>query len=469
MGSVASLFATLSLRSEEFIKGLDYTEKEARKRTRQIARSFDESARSLRNWTVGMTAFGLAASYAFIKVGKHMFDLKKAGSADLAKEWDSFGKSISNIGEKFRKAVLDAGVLDAIKKKFDEILNTIKLFDDEGKLSAWAKDVAYTITTVLLPAIENVSKAMIWITTNTAKGWLSIFGKTREQEIEKVMTQIKFFSQTPSTRAAFATEIAELNKRLAEINPMTEKKLAAVSIGGPKRELKRLASGEDYQEWKRAIERANKPVPAGWAETGMTGGGGMQPLSEEFGKMYMENAAFLKEYDKQKALESWADTLKSESTKWKGILENFGRDASDILGDTFFDVMQGRIESLSDYWSAFTDAIQRSVARGLATSIIGGGGEGGSGILGKIFHSAQGGIFTRPSLTTIAERGPEAVIPLSGGGIPMGGGGTTVHNNFQGAVFMDQNTLIATLRNVVLATINDDYASNGIMRSMIRS
>ena len=52
---------------------------------------------------------------------------------------------------------------------------------------------------------------------------------------------------------------------------------------------------------------------------------------------------------------------------------------------------------------------------------------------------AQGGIVTRPTLALIAERGPEAVIPLRGMAAA-GVGGTTIINNYikvgEGAIFL---------------------------------
>jgi hypothetical protein len=57
---------------------------------------------------------------------------------------------------------------------------------------------------------------------------------------------------------------------------------------------------------------------------------------------------------------------------------------------------------------------------------------------------AAGGIVTGPTLAMIGERGPEAVIPLSGpnaGGGLMGGGGVTI--NVNGG---DPNAVVQALR-----------------------
>jgi phage-related minor tail protein len=47
------------------------------------------------------------------------------------------------------------------------------------------------------------------------------------------------------------------------------------------------------------------------------------------------------------------------------------------------------------------------------------------GLIGKLPRLADGGIVTSPTLALIGEAGPEAVIPLSRGG--MGAGGITVN------------------------------------------
>ena len=48
-----------------------------------------------------------------------------------------------------------------------------------------------------------------------------------------------------------------------------------------------------------------------------------------------------------------------------------------------------------------------------------------SGFFGTPEFMAEGGIVTRPTLAMIGERGPEAVIPLTGGGV---GGGNTYNS-----------------------------------------
>ena len=58
-----------------------------------------------------------------------------------------------------------------------------------------------------------------------------------------------------------------------------------------------------------------------------------------------------------------------------------------------------------------------------ASGAWGGGISGGLlGLIGGIFHQ-EGGVFNQPTLGIIGEAGPEAVVPLKGGKIPVEGGG----------------------------------------------
>ena len=58
---------------------------------------------------------------------------------------------------------------------------------------------------------------------------------------------------------------------------------------------------------------------------------------------------------------------------------------------------------------------------------------------------AEGGIAMSPTLALIGESGPEAIVPLSGGGAPGGaGGGTTINIIAQGSIF-SQNDLVTFL------------------------
>ena len=71
-------------------------------------------------------------------------------------------------------------------------------------------------------------------------------------------------------------------------------------------------------------------------------------------------------------------------------------------------------------------------------------GIGGKGFdVPNIPMLAEGGIVTGPTLAMIGERGPEAVIPLSGPNAGAGMGGNTVNINVNGG---DPNAVVEALR-----------------------
>jgi hypothetical protein len=71
-------------------------------------------------------------------------------------------------------------------------------------------------------------------------------------------------------------------------------------------------------------------------------------------------------------------------------------------------------------------------------------GLGGKGFdVPNIPMLANGGIVTSPTLAMIGERGPEAVIPLTGPNAGGGMGGNTVNINVNGG---DPNAVVAALR-----------------------
>lgn len=66
-----------------------------------------------------------------------------------------------------------------------------------------------------------------------------------------------------------------------------------------------------------------------------------------------------------------------------------------------------------------------------------------------VFKSANGGIFTSPTMSLIGESGPEAVIPLSQLGSIGGGGGSNITVNVGGSV-ISEGDLVAAIRDQLL-------------------
>jgi hypothetical protein len=80
-------------------------------------------------------------------------------------------------------------------------------------------------------------------------------------------------------------------------------------------------------------------------------------------------------------------------------------------------------------------------------------------------------VFNRPSVTSIAERGPEAVIPLKGGKVPVqmsGGGGGGPSIVVTGNTFFDMPQMLALMQKIAVGAVTTNYDNNGVMRSMVR-
>jgi hypothetical protein len=111
--------------------------------------------------------------------------------------------------------------------------------------------------------------------------------------------------------------------------------------------------------------------------------------------------------------------------------------------ESFQDAVRNIFTSIGD---AFINTVTRMIAQWMIFgSITGGkggisfggtsGGYGGLiGLIGSLFAAQEGGIFDRPTPALIGEAGPEAVVPLKGGKIPIEGGrGVTnvTYNSFK--------------------------------------
>ena len=124
----------------------------------------------------------------------------------------------------------------------------------------------------------------------------------------------------------------------------------------------------------------------------------------------------------------------------RNIMSGAARAASDSMSNLFFDVMTGKLNKLKDVFLSFSNSIMRIMSQVLAKeTLIGGakmlGAPVGGTILrilgakeGGIFSQgfvpirafANGGIVSQPTLGLIGEgKGPEAVIPLKNGYVPV--------------------------------------------------
>lgn len=107
---------------------------------------------------------------------------------------------------------------------------------------------------------------------------------------------------------------------------------------------------------------------------------------------------------------------------------------------------------------------------------VGSAWSGGTGIIGMIaglFHQ-EGGIFNQPTLGVIGEAGPEAVVPLKGGKIPVegGGGGSYTYNHTVNNVYANDvksfEDQIKRNPNAIINVLQQSVRRGGDMKDIIR-
>lgn len=129
----------------------------------------------------------------------------------------------------------------------------------------------------------------------------------------------------------------------------------------------------------------------------------------------------------------------------RGIARAFGG-AEDVIAD-FVQTTRVDVSGLVD--SILADLLRMSIRQAVLAPLAqafqtgstpsapaGGGGNTGALAnigLGALASFGDGGIQNTPTVSNLAENGPEAIIPLKGGNVPVkisGGGGQTIVNNF---------------------------------------
>jgi hypothetical protein len=219
-------------------------------------------------------------------------------------------------------------------------------------------------------------------------------------------------------------------------------------------------------------------------------GGAFDPLLDELAKRRDEDL-------RQAARIEEANERKAESERESSRLRKEGAREAKRLSDEELRRIEREAEarkaSLEEFSRAGAAAFQRLVTNGgdafdqllqvfltrfianAAEAIAGlfddnkakGSQVGLGGFLGTIFGLAEGGIVTRPTFAAIAERGPEAVIPLNQLG-SLGGGGSNVEIIVNPPVPMtatESQGRTPDLRRIVIAAVANDMASGGATAS----
>jgi DNA repair exonuclease SbcCD ATPase subunit len=187
---------------------------------------------------------------------------------------------------------------------------------------------------------------------------------------------------------------------------------------------------------------------------------------------------------------------KEEEKVWKKLADTI-MGVSDQIGEALGNMVIGVKTTKEEYKQTLKELLKiiikfviQAVAQFIILSIVGGaGGAGGTigqrlgqsfstGLTGNFVTSmpakAQGGVLTRPTVSRLAERGPEAVIPLQNGTVPVsiyGGmntgmdmGGPSDHPfevTIINVVEKGKAESMARDKKAIINTINEDLESRG--------
>ena len=224
------------------------------------------------------------------------------------------------------------------------------------------------------------------------------------------------------------------------------------------REGKPEAPGIPSADAGKALQKQLDDDAKAWGEYADSVFSDMDKLQNELIRLnneYWENRKAMQQHimDGEQELtntiaEAWSAVHKVQIEQWdedvkksNAIIESFGSTLSSAWSTNLTNMIKGT-ESFSDgvknIFTSIGDAFINTVAKMAANWLIFGnltGGSGGSsfggtsgsyggiiGLVGSILKLQEGGVFDKPTPAIIGEAGPEAVIPLKGGKIPIEGG-----------------------------------------------
>jgi DNA repair exonuclease SbcCD ATPase subunit len=186
---------------------------------------------------------------------------------------------------------------------------------------------------------------------------------------------------------------------------------------------------------------------------------------------------------------------KEEEKVWQKLADTI-KGVSDQVGEALANMVIGVKTTKEEYKQTLKELLKiiikfviQAVAQFIILSIVGGAGGGSigqrigtsisTGLTGnfvtQVPAKAQGGVLTRPTVSRLAERGPEAVIPLQNGTVPVsiyggmntgGGIGTgDIDHPFEVTIInVVERSKAATMtqdKKAIINTINEDLEARG--------
>jgi hypothetical protein len=173
-----------------------------------------------------------------------------------------------------------------------------------------------------------------------------------------------------------------------------------------------------------------------------------------------------------------ADVLRMQST-W----QEFGNNINSVWSENVTGIIKGT-QTIGEAFKnmatgmadVFISAITKMIANYILFQNVQGtykSGMGVVGLIGGLFGAQEGGIFNQPTMRMIGEAGPEAVIPLKNGKVPIeggaGGGSYTYNHVVINAIdvksFEDQ---VKRNPNAVISVLQQNVRRGGQMKDIIR-
>jgi len=110
---------------------------------------------------------------------------------------------------------------------------------------------------------------------------------------------------------------------------------------------------------------------------------------------------------------------KGSFSRMRRMAESVAQAMQQAFSDFFFNIITANFRNLGEVLKSFVRSIQRAIADLFAEALVTKFLKGPIFSLFGIGGHAEGGIAWTPQVSTLAEEGPEAVVPLKGGAIPV--------------------------------------------------
>ncbi len=246
-------------------------------------------------------------------------------------------------------------------------------------------------------------------------------------------------------------QVAMGRQELIEMGWVKEKNL----VEQVKEELTRLDS--EMNEWGEVSVARQELVESGWNRVKDAQSETRRILTEyakTFGDTALEQKIRLEELAveteklqrlgvPQEAIQKYTQAVKSNMSEMTSTWQELGNNINSVWSENVTGILKGTT-TIKDAFKnmatgmadAFISAVTKMIANWILFQNVQGTykvGQGLIGLIGGIF-AQEGGIFNQPTPAIIGEAGPEAVIPLKGGKIPIEGsqGQTIINHNYFG-------------------------------------